>query len=260
MCAKKVESSIKKGRLYEEVRNQIRPFDPLLFHGGDFVSNIILDIERFGNKVSKEDSFSHVGMAVTSDILDNPLIVPGKLYVWESTIGGALGQGVNNIHGKAHLGVQLRDFDELIGKYDAPDATRVAFGTLISNPLDNADASILKEKFTPFFNTYDNRMYDANMYSLFSAICRPLRIARSRVEKWCHTENWLFCSELLSMTYNHMGVYKESDHVNPKDVIPRDIVYPRLDIDPMPQTISKVTYITTQPHYNPMESNQLENN
>jgi hypothetical protein len=256
MCSKKVENAIKKGRLYEDVRSKLRPFDPLFFHGNDFVSSFILDLEKFGNKVSKEDEFSHVGMVVTSDILHNELVKPGKIYVWESTISGRLGQGVNNIHGKAHLGVQLRDFDELIGKYDAPNDTRIAYGTLINNPLDLANVKDIKDHFTPFFNTYDNRMYDANLYSLFSAICKPMRKWRPWVEKMCHTEDWLFCSELLAMTYNHMGVYSPSAHVNPKDVIPRDIAYPSLDIDEMPTVVSKISYITTQPHYNPIESNQ----
>ena len=254
-CATKEENKIKLGTLYEKIRPQLRPFDPIFFRGSDFISKTIMKIEKIGNRIERSGDFSHVGMIVTSDILDDSRLIPGKKYIWESTMSGKLGGGNNNINGKSYLGVQLRDFDELIVLYDAPNNTSIAVGTLFEHPLDKYPADIMKNIFTPFFKKYDGRRYDANLFSLLSAICPGLRFMRKKIEKICHTEDWLFCSELLAMTYIHLNIYPST--LNPKNVVPRDIVCPEADTDRTPRIImNNVIYMTTRQHYVHAISNQ----
>jgi hypothetical protein len=54
-------------------------------------------------------------MVISDEILDTSKLkrqrpfklIPGKLYLWESTQSGALNDGVNNIYGEAFAGVQV---------------------------------------------------------------------------------------------------------------------------------------------------------
>lgn len=249
MCfhCKKEKPQYKQGNLYNMVRHKIRPFDTLFFQGADFVSKTIMSIERFNNLYERSGDFSHVGMVVTSDILQNDLVEPGKLYIWESILGGKLGYDVKNLHGKTQFGVQLRDFDKLIVNYDKPNDTAIAYGSLITNPLDYQSPVEVKNRFTLFFNQYNGEHYDANLYSLFSAIIPCMRPCRSKVEDFCKTNEWLFCSELVAMAYKYMRIYPE--YVDPKTVIPRDIAYPKSDTDKMPYIFKNINYITTLKHY-----------
>lgn len=250
LCCCKETPKIKEGVLYDDVKHLLKPFTPILFKGSDFVSKTICDIERFGNRIARSGDFSHVGMIVTSDILDHPKVLPNKIYVWESTMSGRLGSGVKNIYDKSYLGVQLRDFDELVVGYDKPNVTRIAYGELIHNPIDDMPMAELKEKFTQLFTELDGTRYDLNMYSLLSAICPGLRCARQKIEEVCHTEKWLFCSELVATVYITMGIYPHT--VNPKDVVPRDIAFPEADTDQTPVILSnEPTYIVSELHCNP---------
>ena len=103
---------------YSKIRPVLRPFDLVAFRGTDCVSGCIrcLELNRpCGGRIRSGD-FSHVGMIVTSDILDDVRCVPGKLYIWESTMSGKLADGVNNVNGQQFLGVQLRDFDQVVSE------------------------------------------------------------------------------------------------------------------------------------------------
>src|SRR3990172_5251695 len=107
--------------------DSIRPLDLVLFAGGEMVSSLIKFIEyrtltdRSGGKVMPEE-YSHVGVAVTSDILEHPEVKPGRMYIMESTMSGKWGQQLGNIDGTTNmccgfLGVQVRDLMALAPKY-----------------------------------------------------------------------------------------------------------------------------------------------
>ena len=58
--------------------------------------------------------WTHVGMVITSDLLNFKNSVPGKLYVWESTMSGSLADGVNDtITNAGKFGVQIRSLEML---------------------------------------------------------------------------------------------------------------------------------------------------
>ncbi len=141
---------------YEEYKHNLLPFDLILFKGTDCVSKTIQRVQRKKLGIpNSDDAFSHVGIVVTSDILEIPkglvrqsefreshfvkqlseksgnqrsvdtmtsqlLLKPGEKYVWESTMSGPLADGVRNVNHKSFLGVQLRNLDEVIREYGKP--------------------------------------------------------------------------------------------------------------------------------------------
>jgi hypothetical protein len=100
-------------------------------------------MERLATRTIPEGQvcFSHVGMVVTSDILDG--LQPGEIYVWEST--SSLGSGVPALRlqddesgskvfrpGRERVGVQLRDMQWVSAKYRGD----IMWCPVKDNPLD----------------------------------------------------------------------------------------------------------------------------
>jgi hypothetical protein len=227
----------KEGVSWAAIRDTIQPLDLVLFSGADVLSSLIKFLERenltpVSGSSQDAGAFSHVGLVVTKAIFDHPKVLPGRLYVMESTISGRLGNGVNNIDGKWHLGVQIRDLDELIEAYDKSARTAVAIARLKSNP---ARTSVLlsqhsseqtevprhlREQFAMLYNEYNGITYDSNCWSLAASIYPCLRPCRPLAETT--TSNWLFCSELVATINIRMGIFDKK--VNPKNVTPMDLV------------------------------------
>lgn len=246
LTCNKEHANMKKGELFRNVKDRMRPLDLLLFRGDEFVSNIISKLEKRGNKTSRAGNFTHAGIIVTRDILDVPLLKPGKLYVLESTIGGKLGSGVPDIYGRTFLGVQIRDLEILIDAYDRPNSTSIAWCPLYNNPIET-NLQLVRQKFGEVYDEIDNIWWDANCWSLLSALYPCMRPCRGCIESSLKTKNWLFCSEMVAIIYKKIGIYPE--HVNPKDVIPADFICPHEDTDNMPNIIKGVFYITTDLHF-----------
>lgn len=214
---------IKEGRLYDDIKKDIKPLDLILFKGGEFVSDLIRFFEYTRLDNNWANDYSHCGLIVTKELLDDPRLEDGKLYVWESTMSGKLDGGVYNIDGKAFLGVQLRNFDDVINSYDAPATTAIAWCRLKNNPfLDDTKKEDVKKQFAECFKTYNGIRYDLNFYSLFSALYKYLRFLRKPIEKILHTEKWIFCSELPVLVYKALGLLDAS--VNEKNVLPVDFI------------------------------------
>ncbi len=215
---------------YSDIRDSLKSFDLILFKGGDFISDFIRFLEK--RKLNKTSSsgyrlssseFSHVGMIVKSDILNDSRLKDDKVYIWESTMSGRLGEGVTNIDGESFLGVQLRDFDKVFDKYNEPADTRIA----VAHLLDECREKVMgfentRELFTALFERLNGVRYDANPYSLFSSLISCIRCGRDEVEEMTGTEDWLFCSELVAVVYKSMGILAQS--VEPKDVVPMDFL------------------------------------
>ena len=231
----------KPGALYSQERHTLRPLDLLLFAGEDGISGMIRFLQERGieseRKINLEstDVFSHVGIVVTSEILDSPLIEEGKIYVWESTISGRFGQNVQNVRHEDFLGVQLRNLDELFPAYDDPPSTWIAVCHLSNNPYDLAPSEdekvYLKRRFTAIFDRLDGVRYDLNPVALASSIFPVLRPTRRQMKKILEGSGakilsapaeWLFCSELAATVYRDMGLYPES--IIPDNVLPMDLI------------------------------------
>lgn len=243
----------KKGHLYKDLRTELKPFDLLLFKGKDFVSDFIRSLQRFDMDSDVSDNFSHVGMVVTSDILDYEFVKPGKIYILESAMSGKLGQGVKTVEGRSGLGVFLRDFDDLVYRYDRSNDTRIAVAPVVNNPFDNASVEArkeLKRKFTRFFHTVNGERYDLNPISLLSVISSPFtkifRLLRGIVSNITDTDEWLICSALIAKAYIEMGILPET--VVPKNVYPVDFL--GIDDDGSPIVVElPPKYIITPRHF-----------
>ena len=221
-----------------------RPLDLILFKGGDLVSDAIRFLEgrclRHTSRIKLEEgvrSFSHVGLVVTREILDDERLERDKLYVWESTMSGPLSDGVKNVNDESFLGVQIRDLDEVVKAYLSDEDAKIAFAPLI----DPVDCEALRHRFTRFVRKHDGTRYDANFASLFGSIYPALRPLRNLTEKIFRTKKWLFCSELAALTYKKMGIFPPD--CDPRDCVPMDFL--GFDEDRLPIVVKEPIYIKT---------------
>lgn len=240
---------VKEGYNYNDIKDKIQPLDLILFRGSDFVSDTIRLLEYTALNNNWADDYSHCGIIITRDLLDDPRLEEGKLYIWESTMSGKLGQNVYNIDGKTFLGVQVRKFDDLIVAYDQPRASAISWCRLQNNPLlDINKKEQIKQKFLTCFQEYNGRRYNINLYGLLSTLYKHMRFLRKPIAKILHTNNWIFCSELLALAYKSIGVLDES--VNEKDVLPVDFIT-SVDADKAipDHFVSYPIHITIDEHY-----------
>jgi len=206
----------KPGTPYHQLKAQIRPFDLILFRGSDFVSDSIRKLQK--KQLGKgADTFSHAGVIVTTEVLSHPNMVPGKLYIFESTMSGKLGGGVKNINNETWLGSQIRDFDDVMETYDNHKKTAIAWLKLKSNPLDNQPLDVIREKMAYFFGKYNHILYEVNISNLFMALFPKLRFCRCGSQ-----QKQLFCSEVVALLYKKFGVLPEE--CVPTNVVPADFI------------------------------------
>lgn len=215
-----MSSSNKIGVYYKECLKSAKSFDLVLFSGSDVISLMIKYMETYQIKKKIDDeynqfTYSHIGIVIRNDVLG--FLEQDKVYIWESTMSGKLGEGVKNIDNNSFLGIQLRDLHEVVKAYDDSDTTRVAL-----LPLNvDYDKNKLGE-FNRFYYRYNNTLYDINPTSLISAICPCLRPARKSVEELLGTEDLMFCSEMVTSVYKILGLFP--DHINEKNVVPQDFI------------------------------------
>lgn len=226
---------IKKGVDYKTLN--IRPFDLVLFNGGDAVSSFIscLSEEALGNGAGK---FSHVGMIVTREILYDKDMEEGKLYIWESTASGRLGGDVYNIHGDAWIGTQIRDFDQVMKSYDANPNSSIAIRHIVNNPIDNPnDVHQIRETMAFLLGRYNEKPYEVNMMQLFTAMFPKLRCLRLKWGK----NRFIFCSELVAIIYKAVDIL--SSTCDPSNVVPADFVVDDIDKQVCLEKFGPIQYI-----------------
>lgn len=251
--------AIKRGELYSNIKDKLRSFDIILFKGVDLISKVIESLQKRGNKIPEAGDFSHIGICLRYDILkyiypNHPKITENCCMIWESTMSGKLSLDVYDINGRTVFGTQLRDFDELIIKYDDSDSSAIAIGSLIDNPITHSNIEETGILFKTIFEKYNNKQYDANIVSLISVLFPIYRSCSRTLEYILNTEEWLFCSELVAIVFKELHIYP--DNVDPKTVCPRDIAYNEADSEDItPKIINSITYITTPKHYKENISN-----
>jgi len=213
----------KVGLHYLEEKDKIESFDLILFDGKDIFSHLIKVMEeRQINRDfpdTEDDLFSHVGIALRRDALPD-IIKDDDVYIWESTMSGLLGEGVKNVDGKSFFGVQLRNFSQVIAKYDRSGKTRVAYAKLINRPTPESIAT-----FPELFKSINGTRYELNPYEGLAAFVPFFRKYRSEVDKLCRTSGWLFCSELVTHVYKYLGLV--SVNIDERDIVPQDFVSDR---------------------------------
>lgn len=271
--SKKKDSSkyIKEGVLYSDIRCTLQSFDLVFFRGDDFISDFIAFLEKRELIRSKSsvnisnDVYTHIGIIIKSDVLDDDRLDKDKVYIWESTMSGRLTDGVNNIDGKAYLGVQLRDFDEVMQHYDRPNDTKIAVGYLSKEIRERwyytSRPELLKSQFTKIFTGLNGIFYDANPVALFGSLSLPVCCCMRKCRDATDVANdeWLFCSELVANVFQTLMLIPPD--VNPKNVIPMDFL--GFDGDTsgrVPLIIEEPKCITTEQHYVNVVSEYLDKN
>lgn len=247
---------VKEGIKYADIRDDIKSFDLIFFNGGDTTSNMIRFLQaRQGSRKMRylkwrknkikipRDAFSHVGLVVRDDILDDPRLEHGVPYIFESTMSGTLTDGIYNINDEAFLGTQLRNLDDVVKGYDSAPTSRIAVAHFNRDIIENLyiTQEEIKSEFTKLFIKYDEIPYDLNPISLISSIFQLFRRIRGKSEKIADSEPWLFCSELVATIYIELGFIPGD--VNPKDVVPMDFLGYDIDTKGVPQIIDEPFYI-----------------
>jgi hypothetical protein len=252
---------------YNEIKDKIKPYDLIAFRGGDLVSDFISYLEK---KTIGVGFFTHVGMAVTSDILPSCIVddhefvlEEGKVYLLESTFTySVLGvsDGIPDVTtDKCMIGVQLRDLEVVIPHYIVSDKTKVAWCPLKKKYRKKIQDGYLNQEsgfFTELFHEYHNRYYEMDAIGLLGSMfpsMRGLRDERNKIykkmykilQRW-HIVNpdnegpagWQFCSELVANIYLAIGVL---NNIDPKDVLPVDFF--GYDLDGIPALVDDPCYI-----------------
>jgi len=232
----------KPGVDYLTIRDTFRPLDLLFFNAGDLIADSIRWLQR-RNLRPGAGRFSHVGLVVTSEILDDPRLEEGKLYVWESTMSGRLTGGVLDIDGHEFLGVQLRALDDVLVAYDRPHDACVAIARLDTKhraELESHGMDLVQERFTSIFRRYNGTPYETNPISLVSSILRWLRCVRDNGDDGPNTH--LFCSELAARCYCDLGIF-DATRVRPENVVPEDF----LGLDTDTESDGGVPHVVDEP-------------
>ena len=219
---------------YDALKSQIKPFDLIFFIGGEKISSTIRFIQRVSLGVeNKLEVWSHVGLVVTRDLLDDKRLEPGKLYLIESTLSGKFNDGIKNVDGKSFFGVQIRDLDQLVKKYAGKKKRGIAWSRLHNNPFrltSQTEDGLLKQKEIQFaFTTvwpvrWEGIRYNFNLISLAASVWpafKPLDWLLLKFD-FLNTDDWLFCSELV---FDILQVFKFYDkHIDASSVLPQDFL------------------------------------
>lgn len=213
----------------KEMLQKARPCDLIAFKGSEGVSDLIAYMEKRmlpAPAKGVKDTFSHVGMVISREIVDHPLMQPGKLYIWESTISGRLGQNVYDIDhpNETFLGVIVRPLEELLEAYDDGGQNTKAYMAWcpLRKPPRGLGTEAFKTRFNTIFQKYNGRDYNANALTLFGAIIPGLRKIAQPIENLLGTNECLFCSELVATVWRDLGIIPST--IKPVNVVPMDLL------------------------------------
>ena len=233
-----------------EALKLITPLDLIFFRGVDFISRIVTEAER---EIGC-DRFSHVGLIVNSEILPSiKELEPGKFYIWESTSTDKKDPVVDVEDQEHHFGVQIRPLEEALEVYSQVKSGTVTWGPLKENPwTDTNKRAEIIATLDKVHADFGRRTYEANFLSLLAVVFPRLRRVRDLLDIICidgyklfrtwkssnevgppnvPIAGWLFCSELIAVIYENLGVLpKENDVRNmaPVDFIGVRSPYPNL--------------------------------
>lgn len=238
---------------YNDIQEQIKPFDLIAFRGGDLASDLIHYLQK--HQLTCGD-FTHVGLIVTSDVLtiDDYKLEEHELYLLESTFSffPSITHAIPDVTtDQGKFGVQLKKLKQVIPHYIYNNQTKVAWCPLIDNPYDCIDNRLkLKEQMSQFYKDNQNTLYDMDPLSLLGSMFPALRHIRDKrdkvINKICsHFKSqhnpalWQFCSELVAHVYQLIGVIPHE--MDCKNVLPMDFF--GYDQDGIDALVDKPVYL-----------------
>lgn len=248
-CLKK--DYVYKEAPYNELQNNIRPFDLIVFRGDGSMSTAIRLMEQFE---FKNDEWTHVGVVIDRQFVPIKNCDPNRLYIWESTasIKRPVGDEVKSIETNGgFIGVQIRDLETVINtNYQNGANSVIGWCKLINNPIDKKESETdieysdrLGKIWTitkSFYDKYNGTPYPSNPFHLLASIYPELIPWRN-----VFSSDAIFCSQLVAMLYLALGIVDSS--YNPADITPVEILginYPKLF--QLPPIVFKNLTTTTQ--------------
>lgn len=217
---------LKSGVSYYDIRDQMKTLDMIAFRGTDFVSDFISALED--NHVEPgAGEFTHVGVIIRGDSfpVGSPYHCENCVYVFESTQGGNLGDGVPDIDGNGRLGVQLRNMDRVAEMYDFHPQSKMAWLQMKEEIRNNTIPTIDPMDVLYVFRKYNGLKYDLSVIDLFSAVFPWMRSIRQVLTSSCSTsgvDDRQFCSELAANVYKEFGILQQQ--VDAENVLPADFI------------------------------------
>jgi hypothetical protein len=214
---------------------KVLPFDLIFVRGKAFGSKLIMfgseltGAKKMNNKTDKrlgprceQDDFSHVGIVITSAVLDHPNVKPGRVYIWESTHGT-----VSSVDGRNENEVQLRDLGEVLADVDYHNRKTyhgkwgVAVGKLLPEfRAKLTDLAKNKQRFQRIFNEYNQTPYNTNLSELLGAV--NIMPQMDLFDRLSAKKRMAFCSQLIAMTYEYLELLP--DTVDDIKVLPVDFL------------------------------------
>ena len=167
-------------KTYEDIRNELKTGDILLFSGQGFISDAIKWITK--------NEYSHVGMV---------LRIKGYDYValWESTTLG----NVPSIFGGKRKGVQIVQLSQRLKKYR---------GKVVVRHLENFEFGQKERAIIRRLRTeVDKKPYEKNIWSLIKSALDKTPLGRNRKKDLSS----LFCSELVAEAYTRLGLLPKNE-------------------------------------------------
>lgn len=246
---------------YQEIRDQLRTGDLVLFHSyTSAVSNVIKIAEKCVDKGHSE--ITHVGMVIRGESFCFPEGDPASVatrpawltdtgvYIFESTLSGH-GE-IPDVEGKSGFCAQLRDLDALVPNYLSFKGAKIYVAHLLDehhhSDLDHSSAKIQE-----IYDRYRGLHYDSSLIDMASLVIPGLhyirdnwifRYIRDYIGSWIYgtmrskstdnpellprdnkISNWQFCSKMVASIYIDLGLFPKT--VIPANVMPIDFLYPR---------------------------------
>lgn len=227
----------------------IRPLDCIFFKGTEFVSEAIVKLERLTIGIGE---WSHIGIVVNKDIIPSLNVKDNDLYIWESTISSRSklinkDPTLDAESDEPIFGVQVRKLNNII-KNDLKNGVKIGWGKLKNNPIDKRDnedeacyqnrLNILRSTLQKVHKDNYHKPYTFNICRLLGAVFSCCKCMRSSC---CLGENWRFCSQLVAMVYEEIGVLDKT--FDPEIITPQDIATPQLSEENLPLMLEDIVEI-----------------
>jgi hypothetical protein len=196
---------------YEDIKNNIKPYDMILFKDDSFISTLI---SKFQKMALGNGDFTHSAIILNGKILgfnDNP----DKLYLWECVLSGQFTDGITDIYGKEIFAVQLRDFDKVIEKYIKNSSNNKFVCWMQLNKKYNFNR--MKEKTIKLYKETLYKPFDLELLNMASVLHPNFqRITPVTTTKF-------YCSQFVAYILQQVNLIPEE--INTAKIAPVDFVY-----------------------------------
>lgn len=191
-----------------QILKNLKTFDLLLFSGKEPISFLIESSELL---VQGNGSWSHVGVVLEGKYLPKYLSKE-KLYVWESTVSIDV---PDVITGRRKSGVQIRDLEEVITRYNGDIG--------VAKLTKDLDETKVQDTVDRIFKKHKDTSYVKNPIFLIAGLCCCLRCFRPKTG----SGTGIFCSQFVGEIYKDMGLI--SSDLRTHDIVPVDFLGGDLD-------------------------------